>query len=90
MRLVGASNWFIRTPFLMEGMLQGLLGALLSILTLVVVQAALLPKLRDALKFLPIDLSAGALAQLSLILTVAGILIGLLGSALAMRRYLRV
>jgi len=90
MRLVGASNWFIRTPFLLEGMLQGLLGALLAILTLVVVQAAILPRLRDALRFLPIDLSAGALAQLSVILIVSGILVGLLGSALAMRRYLRV
>ena len=90
MRLVGASNWFIRTPFLLEGMLQGLLGALLAILTLVVVQAALLPRLRDALKFLPIDLSAGALGQLSAILIASGIIIGLLGSALAMRRYLKV
>jgi cell division transport system permease protein len=90
MRLVGASNWFIRTPFLLEGMLQGLLGALLAILTLVVVQAAILPRLRDALRFLPIDLSPGALAQLSVILIVSGILVGLLGSALAMRRYLRV
>jgi cell division transport system permease protein len=90
MRLVGASNWFIRTPFLLEGMLQGLLGALLAILTLVVVQAAILPRLRDALRFLPIDLSAGALAQLSFILIASGILIGLLGSALAMRRYLKV
>ena len=90
MRLVGASNWFIRTPFLMEGMIQGLLGALLAILTLVLVQWAILPRLRDTLKFLPIDLSAGILTQISLILVVAGVLIGLVGSALAMRRYLRV
>jgi cell division transport system permease protein len=90
MRLVGASNWFIRTPFLMEGMIQGLLGALLAILTLVLVQWAILPKLRETLRFLPIDLSAGPLAQLSLILVAAGVLIGLLGSAFAMRRYLRV
>jgi cell division transport system permease protein len=90
MRLVGASNWFIRTPFLMEGTIQGLLGALLAILTLVLVQAAILPRLRDTLRFLPIDLSAGLLTQISLILIAAGVLIGLVGSALAMRRYLRV
>ncbi len=89
-RLVGASNWFIRTPFLMEGVLQGLIGALLSILTLVLVQAAILPRLRDTLKFLPIDLSASSLTQLSVIMIFAGMLIGLVGSALAMRRYLRV
>ncbi len=89
-RLVGASNWFIRTPFLMEGVLQGLIGALLAILTLVVVQAAILPKLRDTLRFLPIDLSAGSLTQLSFILVLSGMVIGLVGSALAMRRYLKV
>jgi cell division transport system permease protein len=90
MRLVGASNWFIRTPFLLEGTIQGLLGALLAILTLVTVQAAVIPRLRDTLRFLPIDLSVGSLTQLSLILILAGALIGLVGSALAMRRYLRV
>jgi cell division transport system permease protein len=90
MRLVGASNWFIRTPFLMEGVIQGVLGALLAILTLALVAWTILPRLRDTLKFLPIDLSGGSLAQISLILVLAGGIIGLVGSALAMRRYLRV
>ncbi|MDP2233319.1 MAG: permease-like cell division protein FtsX [Actinomycetota bacterium] len=90
MRLVGASNWFIRTPFLLEGMIQSLIGALLAILTVVAIQAAVIPKLREAITFLPVDLASGTMVQLSLILVVSGVLIGLAGAGLALRRYLKV
>jgi cell division transport system permease protein len=90
MRLVGASNWFIRTPFLFEGMLQSIIGALLAILTLVALQAFVMPRIELVLQFLHLTLSGAALAQLSAILLVSGIVIGLLGSATALRRYLRV
>ena len=90
MRLVGASNWFIRAPFLLEGVMQSLLGAILAISTVLLIQAALLPWLRDTLPFLPVDLTGGAILQLSLVLVVAGVIIGLLGSGLALRRYLKV
>lgn len=90
MRLVGASNWFIRTPFLLEGVFQALVGAALAILSLVIVQSLVLPKLFEAVRFLAVSLSGGSLVQISLTLVVAGIVIGLLGSAFAMRRYLKV
>jgi cell division transport system permease protein len=90
MRLVGASNWFIRAPFLLEGIMQSLIGAALAILTILLIQAALLPWLRDTLPFLPVDLSGGAMLQLSLVLVVAGVIIGLIGAGLALRRYLKV
>jgi cell division transport system permease protein len=90
MRLVGASNWFIRAPFLLEGIMQSLLGAALAIITILLIQAALLPWLRDTLPFLPVDLSGGAILQLSLVLVVAGVIIGLIGAGLALRRYLKV
>ncbi len=90
MRLVGASNGFIRTPFLMEGVLQSLAGAMLAILTVVAVQAALIPRLREALPFLPVGLTTGTLVQISAILIGAGIFIGLVGSGFALRRYLKV
>jgi len=90
MRLVGASNWFIRTPFLLEGVIQSLIGALLAILSIVAIQAAVLPRLAEAAPFLPVDLASGTMVQLSLILIVAGMIIGLLGSGLALRRYLKV
>jgi len=90
MRLVGASNWFIRTPFLLEGVIQALIGASLAILTVVGLQAAIIPRLKDALPFMAVTLSGSATAQISLSLIIAGVVIGLAGSWLAMARYLKV
>ena len=90
MRLVGASNWFIRTPFLLEGVLQALIGSVLALLTLVAAQAFIVPWLQNNLKFLPVAIGAGTVAQLAALLIVGGVLIGLLGSGSAVRRYLKV
>ncbi len=90
MRLVGASNWFIRTPFLLEGVLQAMIGASLAILSIVGLQAAIIPKLREALPWLAVQLSGAATAQIALWLIVGGIVIGAAGSWLAMTRYLKV
>ncbi|MBN2839431.1 MAG: ABC transporter permease, partial [Coriobacteriia bacterium] len=90
MRLVGASNWFIRTPFLMEGILQSVVGALLAIGTLSLVYFYVLPRLSELLTFLPMALSGIQAAQVSLLLIAFGIVMGLAGSGLALRRYLKV
>lgn len=90
MRLVGASNWFIRTPFLLEGTLQSLLGAFLALLTLGSIQWFVMPKVKETITFLPVSLSAGSSVQISLILILSGVAIGLAGSAVALRRYLKV
>lgn len=90
MRLVGASNWFIRTPFLLEGVFQALIGAGMAIATLGLVRATLLPRFGETLKFLPVSINAGASLQISLALIGAGLFIGLIGSGVALRRYLKV
>jgi cell division transport system permease protein len=90
MRLVGASNWFIRTPFLLEGVFQALIGAALAILSVAGLQAAVMPKLGEALPFLQVSMNGQATMQIALILVFAGVFIGLLGSTLALRRYLKV
>jgi cell division transport system permease protein len=90
MRLVGASNWFIRTPFLLEGVFQSIIGATLAILTLIAAQAAVVPWLRDNLRFLPVTIEPGLVAQLMGLLLLTGIVIGLLGSGAAVRKYLKV
>jgi cell division transport system permease protein len=90
MRLVGASNWFIRTPFLLEGVLQSLIGSVLAIITLLAAQAFIVPWLRDNLKFLPVNIGGMTIAQLAALLIISGILIGLVGSGTAVRRYLKV
>jgi cell division transport system permease protein len=90
MRLVGASNWFIRTPFLLEGVLQALIGATLAILSIVGLQALIMPRLREVVSFLPVVTGAGTTAQIAFSLILGGVLIGLLGSGVALRRYLKV
>lgn len=90
MRLVGASNSFIRGPFLMEGALQSVLGSLLAILGVGLIKAFALPKISTALSWLPISVSGMAYLKISLILLLFGLIIGLFGSLLAMRRYLKV
>jgi cell division transport system permease protein len=90
MRLVGASNGFIRGPFLMEGVLQALIGSGLGILVIHFAMQQILPMLSNAVNWLSIDFSSIPMWQIYAALLVIGVIIGVLGSALAMRRYLKV
>jgi cell division transport system permease protein len=90
MRLVGASNGFIRGPFLMEAVLQSVLGSLFAIGCIEIIKRAALPRITEALSWLPISLSGGEYFKIYLVLFLAGLIIGLFGSLLAMRRYLKV
>ena len=91
MRLVGASNGFIRGPFITEGVIQALLGSLLAIGALELMRNILVPTAQAALGSLfnitiPVDVYLVTYAALA----VVGVVIGLFGSAIAMRRYLKV
>jgi cell division transport system permease protein len=90
MRLVGATNGFIRGPFVTEGALQAFIGAILAIIVLAIVRATALPVLENMVSFLPLSIDPGIFSVIYLVLIVAGVLIGMLGSAIAMRRYLKV
>ena len=90
MRLVGASNGFIRGPFFMESALHSLIGTLAAVLIMEVLRSFALPAMVNALAWLPVDLSLATFLIIYGILIVAGLIIGLIGSALAMRRYLNV
>ena len=90
LKLVGATDAFVSTPFLIEGLLQGLGGAALSILALLGAHGILVPRLRESVPL------AGALRlgdtlppELLLGLLAGGAAVGLLGSALAVVRTLR-
>ena len=90
MRLVGASNGFIRGPFVMEGVLQALVGALLAIICISIVRAAVMPKLATMVTFLPLAIDPGVYTMIYLVLLAAGVVVGALGSLLAMRKYLKI
>lgn len=90
MRLVGASNSFIRGPFLMEGILQALMGFVVTVGALEIIHHTLMPSISNSLQFLNLSVNLSVYLWVYLLLFVLSIIIGVLGSMLAMRRYLKV
>ena len=89
-RLVGASNSFIRGPFIMEGILEALFGAILAIASLHTALTLIIPRLENSLQFLSFQIPTQIMLQTYAGLVVIGLLLGLFGSAIAMRRFLKV
>ncbi len=91
MRLVGASNWYVRVPFILEGMLEGLLGAGLAIVVAIGVYRVALERLTTLPEFITIDIGSEFLARWAIITLLFGVLVGLVGSSLslAVHRYLK-
>jgi cell division transport system permease protein len=89
MKLVGATNWFVRGPFMLEGLICGLVGSLLAVILLFVSKEAALPSLLPRLTSDP-DVQALGFWLISLILLGLGLLLGAAGSGLTLRRFLRV
>lgn len=92
MRLVGASNFTIKTPFIIEGMILGMLGSLLPIGLIIFGYPALYDKLGGYVFSPLVKLigSASFVYTTSLIVLVIGIIVGMMGSASAVRKYLKV
>ena len=89
MRLVGASNRFIQTPFVLEGVFAGLIGSLLAGAAVVgIVVFFVQGYLTDTLSFTFVDLG-DALLVVPLLVGV-GVLLAAVSAAIAIRRYLRV
>ncbi|QIN83181.1 FtsX-like permease family protein [Rubrobacter tropicus] len=89
MKLVGASDGFVRTPFVLEGLMQGLLGAGLAALTVVWLNYLFVDWTRQELTFVPIVSDAVNTASILVILVFVGVAIGVGGSFLSVTRFLR-
>jgi len=89
MKLVGATNWFVRGPFMLEGLICGLGGSLLAIFFLVLGKAIALPAILPHLSG-DADVHAWAFPLVALILLATGLGLGAVGSGLTIRRFLRV
>jgi cell division transport system permease protein len=89
MQLVGATNMYVRAPFMAEGFIAGTLGALLAIVILLVVQAELLPKVFTTLSFIPFNTARVDEVRLMLELLAAGAVVGVVGAWVSVSRYLR-
>ncbi len=89
MKLVGATDWFIRWPFVIEGIIVGAAGALLAIVVLGVAKVALLDPLADNWTLIAAPRTITFTALVAVLLG-AGVLVSALGSGLSLRRFLRV
>jgi cell division transport system permease protein len=89
MKLVGATNWFVRGPFMLEGLITGLVGSAIAILLLLIAKAVALPGVLSRLNT-NTDVEAWPFTTISLIILVAGLTIGAVGSGLTIRRFLQV
>ncbi len=90
MKYVGATDWFIRWPFLLEGMLMGFVGAVIASLILVQGYNAIQTKIYGTLAFFPMLPSWPTMGYLSAGLICVGTLIGALGSSISLRKFLDV
>ena len=90
MKYVGATDWFIRWPFLLEGMTLGFAGAFIALLLLNGIYGALLGRIHATLAFLPMLPLTPLMYYVSLFLLAAGTGIGALGSYISLRRFLKV
>jgi len=89
MKLVGATNWYVRGPFMLEGVLTGLAGSLAAVTLLFLGREFAIPQMLGHIQDDP-DVRALAFAWTAVILIAGGLAIGALGSGLTLRRFLRV
>jgi len=89
MKLVGATNWFIRWPFMVEGVIEGFLGAMFAIVVTVILHSTLIERFGKAIGISGL-VSGGYTALLAFLLCFFGIIIGAAGSAFALRRHIEV
>ncbi len=89
MRLVGASNFYIQLPFLLEGVIAGLLGWVLAAALLVGVKSFLLNSLQQYFNY-NVGLSTTDLVEVIVLAMIVGVALCGVTSFLTLRRYLRV
>jgi len=89
MKLVGATNWFIRWPFVIEGIFVGFMGGVLAVLLLTIAKETLIDPLEERFALLAAPETID-FPLLIVLLLVACVAVSALGSALTLRRFLRV
>lgn len=91
MKLVGATNWFVRGPFMLEGLICGFVGSLIAVLLLLLGRELALPAIfSDTIRDASSDVRAWSFPVVAAILIGAGLCLGALGSGITLRRFLRI
>jgi len=90
MKFLGATNWFIRWPFLLEGIFLGLLGSAIAVVLIVFGYTAVLDQVQNSFTFMPLKDDVDTYLFLLKGLVGIGVIIGALGSMFSMHKYLKV
>ncbi|MBC8015094.1 MAG: ABC transporter permease [Sporomusaceae bacterium] len=90
MKYVGATDWFIRWPFLLEGIILGFGGALVAVVLLNQTYGILIKQVYESLAFLPLIPQYPFITTISIILLAVGTGIGALGSTISLRKFMQV
>jgi cell division transport system permease protein len=89
MKLVGATEWFVRGPFVLEGVMTGLIAAAFALALLVIAYQPAVDRFRSDIAFIPLSYDPGFVVSLARDLLLGGALLGALGSYIGVRRYVK-
>lgn len=90
MKLVGATEWFVRGPFILEGVMTGLIAASIALSVLVVAYQPAVDRFHSDIAFIPLSYDPGFVSSLARDLLLGGALLGALGAYIGVRRYVKV
>ena len=89
MKLVGATNWFVRAPFMLEGLICGLIGSIVAVLLLLLAKEVAVSRV-GALSRAGEDVQALSFPVTALLLVLTSLVVGAAGSGITLRRFLRI
>lgn len=90
MKLVGATDWFIRWPFMIEGIMLGMIGSVIALLLLSKGYSVLILYIKQLAPFIPLMAERIINRRLLVLMTSLGVFFGILGSMLSLKKFLRV
>lgn len=90
MKYVGATDWFIRWPFMLEGIVLGFVGGIIAALVLRSFYAAMAAKIYDTLAFFPLMPQYPFMNYVVISIILSGMAIGAIGSTISLKRFLKV
>jgi cell division transport system permease protein len=90
MKLVGATEWFVRGPFVLEGIITGLIAAAIALGLVLLAYRPFVDRFRADLFFIPLSYDPAYVNRLGQDLLLAGALLGALGSYIGVRRFVRI